>query len=187
MLVPIFAHGKMENVQKAIDTGNVKYPAYIWIADLGQYGFLNKNNELEIIGIPQLTGTIDNVVILSSLTDGLYQIRGQYKITQDYVTTFNCDSYALVIVQTVDDIKKIRRITADDLTTYNIEEDLSVTSDEIVTKEYLDEFVNSKTRELTEAQYDALVNDINEVKLRLDGIKDEVLSYVSNDIINGGS
>ena len=139
MLTPIFTHGSYDNTIKAIETGKIKYPAYCWITDRGQYGFINKSNELEIIGIPELVGTLDNTLILSALNDGLYQVKGQHKITANHPTTFDCDSFILVVVQTIDGIKKIRRITADELTTYTIGEDLSVEADEVATKDYLDE------------------------------------------------
>ena len=139
MLAPIFTHGTLANTKKAISEGKIKYPAYCWCTDVEQYGFLNKNNELEIIGIPCLTGTLDNTLILSTLNDGLYQVKGQHKITANHPTTFDCDSFILVVVQTIDGIRKIRRITADELTTYTIGEDLSVEADEVATKDYLDE------------------------------------------------
>ena len=150
MLAPIFTHGTYENTIKAIESGKIKYPSYCWITDKGQYGFLNKNNELEVVGIPELTGTLDNKIILSSLNDGLYQVKGQHKITADHATTFDCSSYIIVIIQTINETKKIRRITADELTTYIVGEDLSVKSNEVATKEYLDDKGYSTEEELDE-------------------------------------
>lgn len=139
MLAPIFTHGTYENTIKAIADGKIKYPSYCWVTDRGQYGFLNKQNQLEIIGIPELTGTIENKIILSSLNDGLYQVKGQHKITATHATTFDSSSFILVVVQTINGVKKVRRITADELTEYIINEDLSVTENEVATKEYLEE------------------------------------------------
>ena len=139
MLAPIFTHGTLENTKKAIQEGKIKYPAYCWCTDVSQYGFINKHNELEFIGIPELTGTLENKIILSSLDDGLYQVKGQHKITADHATTFDSSSFILVVVQTTAEGKKVRRITADELTTYTIGEDLSVTANEVATKDYLDE------------------------------------------------
>lgn len=139
MKYPTFAHGHMANIEKAIAEGRIQYPSYIWCTDQDVYCFLNKDGELEKCGIPQLTGTLDNQLILSSLDDGLYEIKGQHKITADYPTTFDTASFILVVIQTIDGKKKIRRITANDLTTYTIEEDLSVTADEVATKDYLDD------------------------------------------------
>lgn len=139
MLAPIFTHGTYENTIKALEDGKIKYPAYCWVTDKNLYGFINKNNELEWIGIPSENGTMQNPIILSSLNDGLYQVKGQHKITADYPTTFDTASYILVVVQTIDGVKKIRRITADELSVYTINEDLSVDVNEVATKDYLDE------------------------------------------------
>lgn len=139
MLAPIFTHGTYANTIKAIQEGKIKYPAYCWIDDVEQYGFLNKQNQLETIGIPILTGTLENKIILSALYDGLYQVKGQHTITADYPTTFDCSSPILVVIQTIGGMKRIRRITADELSVYTINEDLSVSVDEVATKDYLDE------------------------------------------------
>lgn len=139
MLAPIFTHGTYANTIKAIEEGKIKYPAYLWISDRGQYGFLNKQNQLEVIGIPELTGTLENKIILSSLYDGLYQVRGQHKITADHPTTFDSSSYILVVVQTVGGVKKVTRISSDELIRYTINEDLSVTEEAYITQSYLDE------------------------------------------------
>ena len=137
MLAPIFTHGTYANTIKAIQEGKIKYPCYCWITDTEQYGFLNKNNELEVIGIPELTGTPENELILSALQDGIYQIRGQHKITADDPTVYFSMTPVIGLIQTIDGKKKIKRITADEIMDYVIEEDLSVTRDVIVTESYL--------------------------------------------------
>lgn len=137
MLAPIFTHGTLENTQKAIREGKIKYPAYCWCTDVAQYGFLNKNNELEVIGIPELTGTIENKIILSALNDGIYQVRGQHKITADHPTTFDSSSFIIAVVQTIDGVKKVARIASDEVIRYEIGEDLSVTEDAYITQSYL--------------------------------------------------
>ncbi len=137
MKTPKFAHGTLASAYKAIESGRITYPAYIWIDDTDQYSFLNKNGELEICGIPKIVGTLEKAIILSSLEDGLYEIQGQHKITADHPTTFDSSSYILVVIQTINGTKKIRRITADELDTYVINEDLSVDVVEVATSEYL--------------------------------------------------
>ena len=139
MKYPTFAHGKMVNIQKAITDGKIQYPSYIWCTDLDVYCFLNKDGELEQCGIPQLTGTLENEIILSSLDDGLYEVKGRHKITASHATTFDCSGFILVVVQTIGVVKKVRRITADELSVYTIQEDLTVSVDEVATKDYLDE------------------------------------------------
>lgn len=139
MKTPIFAHGTYDKVLVAIEKGTIKYPAYVWIDDQDTYSFLNKDGELEICGIPKIVGTLEKAVILSSLDDGLYEVRGQHKITADHPTTFDSSGFILVVVQTIGGVKKVRRITADELTVYTIGEDLSVEENEVATKEYLDD------------------------------------------------
>ncbi len=193
MLAPIFTHGTLENTVKAIAEGKIRYPGYCWITDKSLYGFINKNNKLEIIGIPTLTGTLENQIILSTLDDGLYQVRGQHKITANDPTTFLSASYIICIVQTINGIKKIKRITADDVTNYTIEEDLAVVKDSYVTEAYLEEkgyadkdYIDAKLevmkqeiiREI-EASLDILVEPI------VDRLLDEKIGGVDNEDIEG--
>lgn len=139
MKYPAFAHGSMVNIKKAIVEGRIKYPTYIWCTDLDVYCFLNKDGELEQCGIPQLVGTIQNKIILSALEDGLYEVKGQHKITDDHPTTFDSTSFILVVVQTIGGVKKVSRIVSDELIRYEIGDDLTVTEDAYVTESYLKE------------------------------------------------
>lgn len=137
MLTPIFTHGTYANTIKAIEDGKIKYPAYCWMTDVQQYGFLNKNNELEVIGIPELTGTEENEIILSLLNDGLYQIKGKHKITANDETTYYSMSPILCVVQTIDGQKKVKRITADTIEDCVVGDDLSVTRETVATQEWI--------------------------------------------------
>lgn len=137
MLTPIFTHGTYANTIKAIEDGKIKYPAYCWMTDVQQYGFLNKNNELEVIGIPELTGTEENEIILSLLNDGLYQIKGKHKITANDETTYYSMSPILCVVQTIDGQKKVKRITADTIEDCVVNENLEVTRETVATKEWV--------------------------------------------------
>ena len=184
MLAPIFTHGTYANTVKAIEEGKIKYPAYLWISDRGQYGFLNKQNQLEVIGIPELTGTIQNKIILSTLDDGLYQVRGQYKITADHPTTFDSSSYILVVVQTMGGLKKVTRISSDELIRYTINEDLSVTEEAYITQSYLDEkgyatedFVDEKI-----AAMEAVI--MADVEAALPDMLEPILRPVVEDVVD---
>ena len=179
MQYPTFAHGHMANIEKAIAEGRIKYPSYIWCTDQDVYCFLNKDGELEKCGIPQLTGTLENQLILSSLDDGLYEVKGQHKITANDETTFYSFSYIFVIVQTIDGRKKIRRITADDLTTYTVEDDLTVTSDVVATATYLKE-----NGYATESYLDAKIEILKaEIEADLDSYIEEKVIQVIDDTI----
>lgn len=137
MLTPIFTHGTYANTIKAIEEGKIKYPCYCWCTDVEQYGFLNKEGQLETIGIPNLTGTQENEIILSLLDDGLYEIKGQHKITANDETTYYSMSNILCVVQTIDGQKKVKRITADTIEDCVIDENLEVTRETVATKEWI--------------------------------------------------
>ena len=139
MKTPMFAHGTYSKVKEAIEKGILKYPSYVWIDDYDQYSFLNKDGELEKCGVPKLYGSQDAIIILSALDDGIYEVSGVHKITSEHETTFLSSSPDLYVIQTINGKKKIKRITADIITDYVIEEDLSVTEDFIVTESYLKE------------------------------------------------
>ena len=180
MLAPIFTHGTYANTVKAIEEGKIKYPAYLWISDRGQYGFLNKQNQLEVIGIPELTGTIQNKIILSTLDDGLYQVRGQYKITADHPTTFDSSSYILVVVQTVGGLKKVTRISSDEVVRYVIEEDLSVTEDAYVTESYLKDHEYA-TEEYVDVKIEILKHELED---EIEELVEPVVEPMVEEIIN---
>lgn len=171
MKYPVFAHGKIVSVQKAIETGKIKYPAYVWLDDSDQYSFLNKNGELEICGIPKKSGTLDNVLILSDLSDGLYEIKGQYKITPNSETTYSSPIDVITIIQTKNDIKRICTITADDIVTYFIDSEMNITQDSVVTKSYLE------TKGYASTDY------VDNVLLTMEEkIKTEMYSYINEEL-----
>lgn len=180
MLAPIFTHGTYANTVKAIEEGKIKYPAYLWISDKGQYGFLNKQNQLEVIGIPELTGTIQNKIILSTLDDGLYQVRGQHKITADHPTTYDSSSFILVVVQTINEGKKVTRIASDEVVRYEIGDDLSVTEDAYVTESYLkdNEYV---TDEYVDDKIEILKHELED---EIEELVEPVVQPMVEDIIN---
>ena len=138
MLTPIFSHGTYANTLEAIADGRIRYPAYCWLTDVEEYGFLNSNNELETIGIPCFEGAQDAPIVLSDLQDGIYQVKGYQKISPSDITTLNNDSYIFVIIETENEVQKIRRITADDLSTYTVQNDTVTNVDATVTESYLD-------------------------------------------------
>ena len=191
MLAPIFTHGTYANTIKAIREGKIKYPSYCWLTDVQQYGFLNKNNELETISIPLLDGTAENEIILSLLKDGLYQINGQHKITANDETVYYSMSPILCVVQTLEGKKKVKRITADKICNYTVEENLSVTRDTMATQEWIkeqgyadEEYIDYKMEILKqelEGDIDELVKPI--IKPMCEEVVDEMVQPVDNQDI----
>lgn len=93
-----------------------------------------------IIPIPiiQMVGTVSEEVVLSTLKDGLYAVQGQHRIAPNSTPVFVSASNVIAIVQTINGIKKIKYITADDLTSYTINGQ-SVTEDKVATESFLQE------------------------------------------------
>lgn len=187
MKYPIFAHGTLASVKKAIESGKIKYPAYCWIDDQDTYSFLNKNGELEICGIPKKSGSLDNILILSELDDGIYEISGQHKIT-DFSETIFQDSSVIVLIKTTDNIKKIRRITADDFSTYIIDGE-TISVDTVATQSYLDEkgYVNEETIDEKMAALEVSIkNDISaSLPSLIEPILDEMIQSEDDENIRG--
>lgn len=181
MLTPVFTHGTYENTIKAITEGKVRYPAYLWVTDRSQYGFLNKNNELEVIGIPEFTGTLENPIILSALNDGIYQVRGQHKITASHPTTFDSTAFILVMVQTTDNGKKVSRIAPDEIVRYYISDDLTVTSETYITDAYLEDYATKNYVDLKIVELKAeIVAEIEDLVIPI--IKPVVIEVLNEEL-----
>ena len=186
-LIPIFAHGTLEQIEAAIASRKLKYPAYIWLDDSDRYAFLNKNGELEKCGIPKLVGTLEDTVILSLLDDGLYQVKGQHKITVDDPTVYLSASYIMCIVQTIDGEKKVKRITADEIIDYTVKDNFSVIENSIVTEAYLEEkgyadteYIDTKIEVMKQQIEEDMVPLLNPI---VDVLLDEKTSNVGDEKI----
>lgn len=177
---PSFVHGSTAAIQKLIDNKKIKYPSYIWNTTKHTYQFLNKQENLEEIGIPQLIGTLDSQIILGELDDGLYRVQGQHKITENDETVYLSASDILVIVSTVDDVKRIRRITVDEILDYNIYDGEIVSRDRLVTDTYLKE-----QGYITSAVLDAKLLALeNSLKSELQQYIDENVSDLVDTVID---
>lgn len=139
MKAPVFAYGTYDALKKAIQSGKIGYPTYAWVHDSLQYAFVNKNLQIEMVGIPKLTGTLDEEIILSELDDGVYTILGQHKVTPTSETVFLAASYIIAIIATDNDKKKIRRITADSIDDYVVDGETETKANTYVTEDYLTE------------------------------------------------
>lgn len=171
MKAPVFAYGTMDALVTAVEKGKIKYPSYIWLKDTLQYAFVNKNQEIEVVGLPKLTGTLEKQLILSELNGGVYEIKGQYKVTEDAETVFLSASYVIAIVKQTTNGAKVRLITADDVLDFTTEGGEITDTDKNVTEKYLIEHGY-----VTETQVDEKIA-VMEVTL-----KEELIDYV-NDII----
>lgn len=139
MRAPVFAYGTYASLVQAIADGKIKYPTYCWLKDTLQYAFVNKQGEIELVGIPKLTGTLDHEIIMCKLHDGVYEIRGQHKIAESAETVYLSASYIVGIVASDGDTKKIRRITADDIDDWEVVNGVATKVRTYVTDNYLEE------------------------------------------------
>lgn len=139
MKAPVFAYGTMDALVKAIEKGKIKYPAYVWLKDSLQYAFVNKELGIEVVGLPKLTGTLDNQIVLSELDGGVYEVKGQYQVVDGAETVFLSASYIIVIVRHRDNETKVRIITADNIFDFTVVNGEIVETDQNVTVKYLTE------------------------------------------------
>ncbi len=179
MKAPVFAYGSLEKLQEAVARGRIKYPTYCWVYDTSQYAFVNKEGAIEIAGLPKLTGTLDKQIILADLQDGVYEIKGQHKVTESDSTVYLSASYIIVIIASKDNKKRIRRITADNISDYVVENGVATKSSEYVTSDYLTEH-NYVTEGYVDTKIEAMKISIEaELKDYVDSIiADQVAALV---------
>lgn len=174
MKAPVFAYSTLDALNVAIAKGKIQYPTYCWLTDTAQYAFVNKKNEVEIAGLPKLTGTLDKEIILSNLKDGVYEVKGQHKIAESAETVYLSASYIIAIVASDGDLKKVRRITVDDVEDFIVDsEGSSEKTSSYVTTDYLAEHGY-----ITETQIDDKIAALKtametEMKDYVDGIINE--------------
>lgn len=172
MRIPIFVRGKEENIYKSIDRGIIRYPAYIWEMDSGEWWFLNENNEVEKNAshkpIAPTVGTIEKPVVISELRyDGLYAVKGVYKVSNlDGATLYSSDSFVLFTLKTANNRKYIKMISESELVDYVVE-DNKMTVNKYVTEEYLVDFeyvvqqtLDDKIAEVEQELYDYIDGQI---------------------------
>lgn len=155
MKTPIFAHGSLEGVNKLVEKGVIEYPAYCWVTDTNQYYFLNQDGVFEAIGIPERIGTLESPIIASDLGDGIHKVIGNYKITEDDSTLFSTGVYVVIIIETIDNVQKIKQITSDEITDYLVRNETIWKRNCYVTEDYLRDH-GYATEEYVDVQLEAM-------------------------------
>lgn len=117
MKSPVLANGSYESLVSAIRKSQISYPAFCWLTDTTQWAFVNKRNQIEIIGVSNLTGTMDSPIILAELADGIYNIKGHYKTNTDSELAIPIKNM-LAIVSSTNVKKKVKCITEEDIIDY---------------------------------------------------------------------
>ena len=134
----IIMMGPLKSIEKAVkNKQDVKFPMHFWTTDTKQYGYLNLDGSLSMVGIPKLVGTFTKPIIVSELDQGIYTITGQHKITITEHTTYITSVPIIYMVnKTNHHIIKIKRITSASITDYVIKHG-EVKKDSYITEEWL--------------------------------------------------
>ena len=136
--------------------------------------------------IENLVGTLDEPIIITELNSGIYKIKGQYKISDDYGTVFLSSDGDLFLIEKTNTENRIKRITKDTIQDF-IVSDSDIVKRTYITDEYLTscgytttEYVDSKVLALEEsirADIESYVEQTVEdvITQRIDVIIDERL------------
>lgn len=89
--------------------------------------------------IENLVGTLDSPITVSELQDGIYSIKGQYKISSELETVFLSANNNLFIVSKNNENVLIKKISSNEILDYSISSDGSISTSQVVTSEYLKE------------------------------------------------
>jgi hypothetical protein len=158
------------------------------------------NIDYNVLGnrpIVNIVGTLDETIIITTLSPGLYKVKGQYKISdlEEETTYLSVDGDLFLV-----DTDYIKRITKDFINNYIINED-SIIKETYVTDKYLENkgytttnYVDSKVAALEESikadiqsYVESTVEDVITQKVdtiideRLDVKLEEKIQPVSND------
>ena len=132
--------------------------------------------------IINLEGSLGNTIIVDELDNGIYNIKGQYKIDNSDVTLNISANEILFMVEKSDDSIKIKKISNDSITDYLILDGV-VTSDTYITSEYLSQ-CDYATKEYVDIKIAALQESINnDVQKYIADIMDEQLGTVLDEKI----
>ena len=130
--------------------------------------------------IINLEGTLGNTIIVDELDNGIYNIKGQYKIDSSDVTLNISENEILFMVEKSDDSIKIKQIYHDNITDYLVLDGV-ITSDTYITSEYLSQ-CDYATKEYVDIKIAALQESINEnVREYIADIVDEQLGTVLDE------
>ena len=110
--------------------------------------------------IINLIGDLDNPIIIDKLDAGIYNIKGQYKISNLIETIYLSASSVIVMVEKDGGVTHIKHITTDQIIDFFIS-DNSVTSHEYITDQYLKDN-NYVTADYVDNKIAALEQSINE-------------------------
>ena len=133
--------------------------------------------------IINLIGDLDNPIIIDKLDAGIYNIKGQYKISNLIETIYLSASSVIVMVEKDGGVTHIKHITTDQIIDFFIS-DNSVTSHEYITDQYLKDN-NYVTADYVDNKIAALEQSINEdIEKYISDIVDKQFSSMLDEKID---
>lgn len=111
-------------------------------------------------------GTLSDVLIVGNLDNGLYSVSGEYKIFEEHITSFSTSTEHLFAVEVKKNIKYVKEISAEKITTYTLSDGI-VNVQEVVTTDFLNE-----NGYMTEEEFDSKIVALDFIN------KTEVSEYV---------
>lgn len=120
--------------------------------------------------ITNIIGTTENPIVISELNDGIYSVKGEYKIANTEETIFLAAASSLFIVDKSTEGILIKKITSSDIIDYSIKGS-AVSYSSIVTHTFLEE------------QGFATTKYVDEKILALDFIRKEDVNKYVNDLV----
>ena len=133
--------------------------------------------------IENLVGTLDIPILIDSLSDGIYKIKGQYKISNTDITTYLSADGDLFIIENTDTEKHIKRFTKDDIY------DFVITDTDIIKKFYItDEYLLNNgytTNDYVDNKIAALEASIRaDIEAYIEQTVEDVITRKVNEIID---
>lgn len=123
--------------------------------------------------ISNMYGDIGSPIIISDLSDGIYKVKGNYKITENDVTNYASSNDTLFLIKRKDEQTLIRKITSDDFISYIISNSNIISTSSVLTEDWINQ-QNYATTEYVDNKIAAL----DFIK------KDEVSQYVESVVGN---
>ena len=120
--------------------------------------------------IVNLTGTVGKPIMVSELDDGIYRIKGQYKISINDITTYLNPNYCIFIINNSDEITYVKKISNEEIIDYHVT-DTVIKTNLTITENYL-----SENGYATSSYIDKKIEALEIF------IKDDIKSYIREEV-----
>lgn len=134
--------------------------------------------------VVNLVGTLDSPIVLSTMENGVYSVKGQYKIAPNDATVFLNSTANICMVEHTDDGKThVKRVAINEIKDYEVVEDAVISYGYVTEKELAEH--GYATQEYVQAYFDERFAGINFVtEEQVETIVNNKLSSVLEDTID---